>query len=515
MSSTKQAAGAPGGGIPTPQATQLTVQKARLPKKKQTPDPSTGDDPGEFIKWVKLLLGLKPIKGSTHVGADPDPETPAATPKPNQDQLDSEAKAYNTLTNAVKTFLGGDQDLLKATKAIWDYLRTYSRNPQLQTAEGKAAFAQFTANLKVVYKLVNWLNWMVKWGRGLKEVSVTVGSTSQEKPFMKPSKHPRTLNVNGTLYKRQGTRERYSPTYWGSRGKYQKLYDTLYAQLVPNSGKADTPAGELLRQISRVYHDLYNNGWGNGPHTDAVHILDEYRLAIQDAMSNPANFSIFWQAFQDSNFGEDVGVDLPVKEQKALDDVVDGVIQVTKTLVEKQKKHPHIFDGTFHNQKRRNAATAYNDGSPLRPRKFNLPSDMAEFADQHNSPVVPDPQWEVKESPELRELAKYFWEGYKEAQLTKLPSLYGLGQTGLQLEQWAIMFQNEMGLSTPEMEELWQYLISVRWATASAFRSWKALLRRYELSPVRTPTYTKKQPTPASKPVAKVATDSSRDAENC
>ena len=358
----RQAAGAPGGGVPTPQATQLTVQKAKLPKKKQTPDPSIGDDPGEFIKWVKLLLGLKPTAAGATQRFAADPAAPT-NPQPTQDALDAEAKAYTTLTNAVKTFLGGDQDLLRATKAIWDYLKAYSRNPQLRTPEGKAAFAQFTANLKVVYKLVNWLNWMVKWGHSLKEVPVVVGKTaSKENQFMNQrSKHPSALNVNGVLYKRC------------------------------------------------------------------------------------------------------------------------------------------------------TAATAYSDGSPLRPRKFNLPSDMAEWADTHNSPVVPDPQFKVEDTPALRELAKYFWQGYKEVQLTKLPSMYGLGQTGLQLEQWAIMFQNEMGLSTPEMEELWQYLISVRWATASAFRSWRALLRRYELSPVRTPTYTKTMPRSLpSNPVAKAAAKTKR-----
>lgn len=52
-------------------------------------------------------------------------------------------------------------------------------------------------------------------------------------------------------------------TYWENSGKHQELYNSLYKRLVPDMGEADTKAGEVLRAISKLYYDSYNNGCGN------------------------------------------------------------------------------------------------------------------------------------------------------------------------------------------------------------------------------------------------------------
>ena len=49
-------------------------------------------------------------------------------------------------------------------------------------------------------------------------------------------------------------------TYWNNKGMYQKQYDKLYKSLVPKPGKAETLKGEVLRIISQLYYDYYNNG---------------------------------------------------------------------------------------------------------------------------------------------------------------------------------------------------------------------------------------------------------------
>jgi hypothetical protein len=49
-------------------------------------------------------------------------------------------------------------------------------------------------------------------------------------------------------------------SYWDNKGAYQAEYDALYAKLVPNSGAADTVNGELIRGISRISYDYFNNG---------------------------------------------------------------------------------------------------------------------------------------------------------------------------------------------------------------------------------------------------------------
>ena len=40
-------------------------------------------------------------------------------------------------------------------------------------------------------------------------------------------------------------------------------FERIFAELVPQSGKCDTVAGEMLRAAGRLRHDFYNNGMGN------------------------------------------------------------------------------------------------------------------------------------------------------------------------------------------------------------------------------------------------------------
>ena len=53
-------------------------------------------------------------------------------------------------------------------------------------------------------------------------------------------------------------------TYWSDNGQRNDLHKRLLAlDLVPATGPAMTQAGELQRCMSSVYHDFYNNGFGN------------------------------------------------------------------------------------------------------------------------------------------------------------------------------------------------------------------------------------------------------------
>ena len=51
--------------------------------------------------------------------------------------------------------------------------------------------------------------------------------------------------------------------YWNIQGQHQDLYNKYWDTLVPDSGEADTPEGEALRAITRIYYDVYNNGGCN------------------------------------------------------------------------------------------------------------------------------------------------------------------------------------------------------------------------------------------------------------
>ena len=51
--------------------------------------------------------------------------------------------------------------------------------------------------------------------------------------------------------------------YWNKKGAHQADFDRLCDELIPDVGKADTVAGEILRAATRLAHDFYNNGMGN------------------------------------------------------------------------------------------------------------------------------------------------------------------------------------------------------------------------------------------------------------
>tara|TARA_Y200000002_G_scaffold288508_1_gene242649 strand:+ start:1644 stop:2084 length:441 start_codon:yes stop_codon:yes gene_type:complete len=60
-------------------------------------------------------------------------------------------------------------------------------------------------------------------------------------------------------------------TYWHRNGTYQADYDRLL-DLMPMSGKCETVAGEMIRAVSKLGHELYNNGMGNNS-SGAVNFL--------------------------------------------------------------------------------------------------------------------------------------------------------------------------------------------------------------------------------------------------
>ena len=53
-----------------------------------------------------------------------------------------------------------------------------------------------------------------------------------------------------------------------------ETFSKLANELIPDRGKCDTLAGEVLRAAGRLQYDFYNNGMGNNT-SGAIHFLDE------------------------------------------------------------------------------------------------------------------------------------------------------------------------------------------------------------------------------------------------
>lgn len=64
-------------------------------------------------------------------------------------------------------------------------------------------------------------------------------------------------------------------SYWDGNGAYQKEFDALYEELVPPSGEAKTVVGELVRSISRLTYEYYNNGNQNACNFIYEEVYDE------------------------------------------------------------------------------------------------------------------------------------------------------------------------------------------------------------------------------------------------
>ena len=84
----------------------------------------------------------------------------------------------------------------------------------------------------------------------------------------------------------QQKKSEYKPKYWNHVGKYEKEMENLRAKLIPDMGKADTMHGELLRCISKLYYDVFNNGFCNSD------VLQYQVLFIQNFESELANVGL-------------------------------------------------------------------------------------------------------------------------------------------------------------------------------------------------------------------------------
>lgn len=154
---------------------------------------------------------------------------------------------------------------------------------------------------------------------------------SQGKRRLAAFKRVRTVNQLADFKEVVGSSQRVADTYWNGKGRYQDIYTELWDRLVPSQGRASTTAGELLRSISKIYYDYYNNGFGNGPWTSELNILRGFRPDIDDK-SNGA-FGPFYDLFKDTNFGEEQVSSWNEKEfETLLDAMVDGVVLVAQEL---------------------------------------------------------------------------------------------------------------------------------------------------------------------------------------
>lgn len=65
------------------------------------------------------------------------------------------------------------------------------------------------------------------------------------------------------------------PGKYYDSNRQPREYRVFWDQLIPDSGKAETVEGEMLRAVSKIQHDFYNNGFGNN-WSGALAYLQQY-----------------------------------------------------------------------------------------------------------------------------------------------------------------------------------------------------------------------------------------------
>lgn len=112
--------------------------------------------------------------------------------------------------------------------------------------------------------------------------------------------------------------------YWNGNGKYQADYNH-YAAMMPATGASGYLEIEAIRAVSRIYHDLYNNGFGNNwsgafnyletlaiPGMDEnLSVIEEYKFGeyygsvgendmVAQAVENMVNVIVLWTKSQEN-----------------------------------------------------------------------------------------------------------------------------------------------------------------------------------------------------------------------
>lgn len=86
-------------------------------------------------------------------------------------------------------------------------------------------------------------------------------------------------------------------TYWNGEGAYEAEYQRLYDEFVPSSGRSNSFQGEVMRAVSRMYYEYYNNGNCNA--CEEIPACAYWELDDEDEMEYEYAVSEFYQEFID------------------------------------------------------------------------------------------------------------------------------------------------------------------------------------------------------------------------
>jgi hypothetical protein len=122
--------------------------------------------------------------------------------------------------------------------------------------------------------------------------------------------------------------------FWNSSHSLQIEYLELYKKLVPLSGEANTDHGELLRMISRLSYDIFNNGLCNDKREEIKYLLEnleKYQKFLEFQRSPsilPTLMDVIEELTEeDEDWDRSNGIPADQKFCNALDDITQAIVR--------------------------------------------------------------------------------------------------------------------------------------------------------------------------------------------
>lgn len=118
--------------------------------------------------------------------------------------------------------------------------------------------------------------------------------------------------------------------FWSSSHGLSNIYKELYDKLVPFVGEADTKHGELLRMISRLVYDIFNNGLCNDK-TEELNYILAHGLFFCDYLENQHSMDIIRVLI--STYGP-LGNQVEMNQDNcdALDDITQAIVKYAQSV---------------------------------------------------------------------------------------------------------------------------------------------------------------------------------------
>jgi hypothetical protein len=124
--------------------------------------------------------------------------------------------------------------------------------------------------------------------------------------------------------------------FWSNKHELSAIKEKLWDEFMPASGKSEYVEIECLRAVNRLYHDFFNNGFGNNM-SHAIAYIEKYQL--------PVATSTFKENFADvKEAAEQPWIESTVADQL---DIIMAEIVIRAAIADQNEKLTPLVEELF------------------------------------------------------------------------------------------------------------------------------------------------------------------------